>query len=336
MLLGRLARVADEDEAVLAGIPHYGSIVKYALSTKQTHEGHRRLVDRLFSSLDFTNNMMTCPVGEGANAFIKEGECVWAKVNGRFYDQGTTSQTLGFDESAFQVSGGAQFALGDVWRLGTALGYEHSTLATDPDAQSNGDRVNGGAVLKYNPGPLLLAAAVSGGWGWYDTNRQIDFAGFDALATAHNDIGNIDERFRAAYLFTNGIWYLKPQVDLDATELDLNGVNEHGGSASLIIKGNNDTVFSASPALELGGQFQWSNGALVRPFVRGGVTVFNNTDFALDASFEGAPSGVGSFRIATGIDNVLADVSAGVQRHRHRRRRTQTLLRRPLRRPYRG
>jgi hypothetical protein len=56
-----------------------------------------------------------------------------------------------------------------------------------------------------------------------------------------------------------------------------------------------------------------ANGTLVRPFVRGRVTVFDETDFTLKASFAGSPSQVAPFRISTGIDNVLADVSAGVE-----------------------
>jgi uncharacterized protein with beta-barrel porin domain len=257
--------------------------------------------------------MMTCPSREGANAFIKEGECLWARVKGRQFDQNATFQTLGFDETSFQVAGGAQFALGDVWRLGTAIGYEHSNLGTDTNAEADGDRLNGGVTLKYNPGPLLLAAAVSGGWGWYDTKRPIDFDGFSAVSSANNDIGVVDGRLRAAYLLTNGAWYAKPMVDLDATQLDINGVREHGaGGASLIVKGNNETVLSASPALELGTQFQWSDGTLIRPYVRGGATFFNNTDFALEASFEGSPGGVGPFRIRTNTDDVVANLSAGI------------------------
>jgi uncharacterized protein with beta-barrel porin domain len=105
-----------------------------------------------------------------------------------------------------------------VWRLGAAWGYEHSTLQTDTNAEADGDRLNGGAVLKYNPGALLLAAAVSGGWGWYDTDRPIAFPGFSAVSSANNEIGNVTERLRAAYLFTNGAWYAKPMVDFDTTQ----------------------------------------------------------------------------------------------------------------------
>jgi hypothetical protein len=52
---------------------------------------------------------------------------------------------------------------------------------------------------------------------------------------------------------------------------------------------------------------------LVRPYVRGGVTVFDETDFSVRASFAGAPSQVGTFGIKTDIDDVLADVSTGVE-----------------------
>ena len=85
----------------------------------------------LFSNLAFTNSMMTCPERDGAYAFIREGQCVWARVSGRFYDQDTTFQTLGFNETNFQVSGGGQVALGGAWRLGGALGYEHSELGDE-------------------------------------------------------------------------------------------------------------------------------------------------------------------------------------------------------------
>jgi hypothetical protein len=56
-----------------------------------------------------------------------------------------------------------------------------------------------------------------------------------------------------------------------------------------------------------------ANGTLIRPYVRGGATIFDETDFTLKASFAGTPKGVAPFRIRTGIDDVVADVSAGVE-----------------------
>jgi uncharacterized protein with beta-barrel porin domain len=268
----------------------------------------------LYSSLDFTSTMLTCPTREGTNAFIKEGECVWARVKGRQFDQDATFQTFGFDETSFQVAAGAQFALAPNWRLGGAFGYEHSNLETDStNAKAEGDRFSGGMALKYNPGALLLAGGVSGTLGNYDTKRPIAIPGFSALSKGDDDIDTVDGRFRAAYLFTSGAWYLKPMVDLDAVFINLDNVNERGaGGAGLNVHGDNETVLSAEPMLELGTQFATAGGTLIRPYVRGGATFFDGTDFALQASFEGTPDGVGPFRIVTNTDNVVGDVGAGV------------------------
>lgn len=102
-------------------------------------------------------------------------------------------------------------------------------------------------------------------------------------------------------------------VDLDVTWLGLDGNNEHGGKgASLSVHGNDATVFSVSPALEVGTQRAWGTGTLIRPYVRGGVTIFGDNDFAVLASFESTPGGVGPFRIAAKTDDVVADVGAGL------------------------
>jgi outer membrane autotransporter protein len=289
----------------LAALPNVGDLAK-ALDQLSPEIYLDTGIAALFSSLNFTNTMMTCPVRDGAAAFIKEGECVWARVSGRDFNQDQTTQTLGFDETSVQVAGGGQFALGPVWRVGGALGYEHANLDTDPNAKSEADRFSGGAVVKYNPGALLLAAGVSGTLGDYDTDRRIAFPGFATHASGNNDINAVDGRFRAEYLLSNGNWYLKPMVDLDATHISLDGVTERGaGGVGLKVRGSDQTVFSATPALELGAQFGQPGGTLYRPYVRGGATLFDDPDFVVLASFEGAPSGVGPY-------DVVADLSAGV------------------------
>jgi outer membrane autotransporter protein len=267
----------------------------------------------LFSSQMFASSLMTCPVREGAAAFIKEGQCVWARLSGRDFDQDQTFQTFGFDERSYEVAGGLQGALGEVWRLGFAGAYEESFLDTTTNASSDADRVHGGAVLKYNPGKLLLAGAVSGGWGWYDTERPINFPGFFAFARSDQEIGYVNGRFRAEYQLGSGTWYAKPLVDFDATHIRLDGVTETGaGAVNLIVRGADETILSATPAIELGAQFGNPTGTLVRPYLRGGATFYDDPEFVLLASFEGAPSGIGPFRIASATDDVIGMAGAGV------------------------
>jgi hypothetical protein len=270
-------------------------------------------IGTLYSALSFSNSLMTCPVYAGANAFIQEGQCVWARASGRSFDQDTTFETLGINETSFEVAGGAQGAFADVWRLGFAGAFEQGNLDTSTLAQSDFDRAHAGAVLKYNPGPLLLGGAVSGGWGWYDTVRPIAFPGFSSLASSEHEINYLNGRFRAAYLLTNGHWYAKPMADFDATRISLDHLSERArGGVGLDVRGNDETVLSATPALELGLQFGSEGGTLFRPYIRGGATFFDDPNFVLLASFEGAPSGVGPFRIGTETDDVVAVIAAGI------------------------
>ena len=117
----------------IATLPSNGSVAR-ALDQLSPEVYLDTAIAALFSNLAFTNSMMTCPERDGAYAFVREGQCVWARVSGRFYDQDATFQTLGFNETNFQVSGGGQVVLGGAWRAGGALGYEHSELETSTNA----------------------------------------------------------------------------------------------------------------------------------------------------------------------------------------------------------
>jgi hypothetical protein len=71
-------------------------------------------------------------------------------------------------------------------------------------------------------------------------------------------------------------------------------------------------VFSATPALEIGNQWALKSGALVRPFVRGGVSFYSDAEFKMSAAFAAA-SGVTPFTTTGEIDDVVGNVGAGLQ-----------------------
>ena len=312
------------DAALTAGSSGLGTVVIGLLNTKGLAAYKAALdqlspevqlksqVSSLYSSLNFANNLMSCKVGNGANAFISEGQCVWAQLSARSLRLSDTDSTIGSKEESEQFAGGAQLRFAPNLHLGFAAGYEHSAITSSLAARSSGDRAQGGIALKYTSGPMLLAASISGGQGWYDTTRPMAFGGFNAMASSSNDVSYFGGKLRAAYLLGMGDWYLKPMVDFNATRLSNGGFTETGaGGANLTVASTDRTVLSASPALEIGTQGALWQSVLLRPYVRGGASFFHNTNFGATARFTGTPSGVAGFSTTTSIDRVVADVSAG-------------------------
>jgi outer membrane autotransporter protein len=255
--------------------------------------------------------MMSCPDVNGRPNYIYEGECYWAKVSGRSYDWDRTASNIGGDTQGWTAAGGIQLALSETLRLGFAGSYEHTDLSTNNNASSEGDRGEGGVVLKDRWGNTSFALAGFGGYGSFDTRRSIGFG----LGTAEGDqaIAFGGAHARISQLFDRGGWYLKPMLDLDAMYVDYGGFREHGGGvANLAVHGNSDWVLSARPAIEVGSEFRAADGSYVRPYLRIGGLFFDDNDFAVTSNFLSAPAGVSPFTVASKFDRSYFDIGAGL------------------------
>jgi uncharacterized protein with beta-barrel porin domain len=302
---------------VLLGLLNTGSFDAYkdALNQLSPEIYSNAEIAALYSSLAFSNSLLSCKVnGAGTASIIREGQCLWAGASATFLDTGTTTDQIGFTQTAGLFNAGAQAAIDDVWRIGFGAGYQSSSLQTATNAQSDGSLAQAGLSVKYNPGPLLLAGAISGGGAWYDTTRPMAFGGFTGVAEGEQDIGIVSGSLRAAYVLGSPHLYYKPILDLGLTHLELGGFTESGGGgAALTVAGGGQTVFSLAPMLEVGSEWWMSNGTLIRPMIRGGAIWYDGADFALTAAFAGAPLGVSPFTINTDIDEVMGLVGAGVE-----------------------
>jgi hypothetical protein len=168
----------------------------------------------LQANLAFSNALLSCRVaGADTASIIREGQCLWAGAAARFLDSNTTFQNIGFNENAGMFAAGAQVALDRVWRLGFAVGYQSSTLETSTGAKSDGKQAQAGVALKYNPGPLLLAGALTTGRAWNDTRRPMAFGGFASVATGDQEFDILSSSLRAAYVFGTPSLYFKPVLD---------------------------------------------------------------------------------------------------------------------------
>ncbi|WP_298985212.1 autotransporter outer membrane beta-barrel domain-containing protein [uncultured Roseibium sp.] len=266
----------------------------------------------LFAANNFSNLLFSCDVaGEGLSA-INQGQCVWVQPRGRLTRQGNDGQSIGYDEYAGGIAGGAQVSFAPGWFAGVGLGYESASLSTDSDADSTSNRFSAGVSVKYQNGPLLLSTAISGGIDDYDTDRAVNFGGLNLVATSGHRVAHVAGRVRAAYLFERGNWFAKPQLDINVTHLNRGRVTESGGgAANLSVSGSSDTYYSITPSVELGNEINLSNGGVLRPFVRAGVSFYPDDDSSLSADFLSAPTGVGSFTNSSDFGNVFADVSIG-------------------------
>ena len=99
----------------------------------------------------FAGQLLSCRMAgeEGdANAYIREGQCLWARSSVRRMENDGGEGEVGFDETSTFYSAGAQVDFGGPWRLGAGLGFERSDLDTSGNATSEAERLHLGAVVK--------------------------------------------------------------------------------------------------------------------------------------------------------------------------------------------
>ena len=271
----------------------------------------------LRSDTSFGNALMSCSTRDGDFAFVREGQCAWARTSVHSLKNDANSDNPGLDQTGFDVSGGAQFALSDTLRLGFAIGYENTDTkqydALQDLAKTSGDRLMLGAVLKNRWGPLSAAFAITGNFGWYDHERYVNLDGVGASAFSDQNTSAVTSKARFSYLFDQGGWYVKPMVDVSAMWLRLDGYQETGANgANLAVDSADEWLLSVTPALEFGGEINLGNGTLLRPYVRAGVSLLSTDEMDISMNFINAPTGIAPIILENRFDNVFADIEAGM------------------------
>jgi uncharacterized protein with beta-barrel porin domain len=263
----------------------------------------------------FTNRLMSCSSTEGAYVFIREGQCVWAVTEAQRSTRKDTGSELGSTERATRLTAGAQFELTPDLRAGFAIGVTNSNTTTAGGQSSKGDEYTAGVSLKYNAGPMLLAAALTGSSASYQARRTVSFGALNEVAVSSPDIARIGGRVRAAYEFDFGSIYVKPLADVDLQNLMMRGTAETGSSATnLTTLASNHFIASVSPAVEVGGEIRADMMPLFfRPFIRAGVTAYSQKSFGVTAYLQNVGPDLGSFTTMSTIDPVVMDVAAGLE-----------------------
>jgi uncharacterized protein YhjY with autotransporter beta-barrel domain len=264
------------------------------------------------TSSSLAQQLLSCRVpGEDENRFIREGQCLWARANVRQVENDGPGKQVGYGETASFFTAGAQANLGGDWRLGGGLGFEQSDLQTNVNASTESERFHIGGVLKYNPGPWLFAATVSGGHSWDDTSRFVHIGPLTAHAEGDTETSFVSGRLTGAYLRNWGAFYTKSQLEVGANYIERDGYTETGTMGiGLVVAGTSDTVLSVSSSTEIGTELALASGGIARPYIRVGTTWFDTDTFFTSATFAGVP-GSSPFTIATSVDDVVTNFTAG-------------------------
>jgi hypothetical protein len=276
------------------------------------------LAPQLFSAQRFGNLLQSCSVtGDNAGAVIKEGQCVWARASGAYFDKDDSFEFSNVRETSYAFSAGTQLVVAPNWRLGAALEYEETDFDVGDLASGEGERFNFGGVLKCQEGSWLLSATAAGGYAWNDVTRYVNLGNivsYADIAQGNADISHAHLQLRAAQIFHSGSFYAKPYVDVTATYLYTHGFAETGaGALNLHVQSSGEWVFAASPTLELGAQFtDPGTGVQLRPYLRAGVTQFSESTLGVNATWDGAPASAGTFSGISDLDRTIGNFAAGL------------------------
>lgn len=271
----------------------------------------RKLADLRFAQ-GFSDGLMSCPSAAEGHTWTTETSCGWVRVQSLSFSGDTENALSAFSADGSRIAAGEQFAIGsDLW-LGLAAGVSSTDLATDAGATSNGQSFDAGAVLKYNSGPLLLAAAISGGHGSYAVQRSVDFEGFTDTLSSTRDHDTVNARLRAAYSIDSGSLYLRPSLDVNATMVTTAAGVETGGDAALAFGAEHSTMVSFSPALEIGLNSGEIDGWQTRSWLRVKQTLQSTDTQTLTAAFAGADLASDAFTVAGLKEDRFTTVSLGV------------------------
>jgi uncharacterized protein YhjY with autotransporter beta-barrel domain len=267
---------------------------------------------RYTTSHGFVANMLNeCPTYDEAR-LSQEEHCVWGRAFGSYTDQDGTSGSLGYQARSWNFQTGLQRQVAPGWFVGASVAYESSEFRGDEGSSKvSGESLLVGASLRFQQGPWQLSGGVDLGYGWYDSKRMISAGNFGATASASPTAWHAGAHTRIAYQVPFDGWYLQPRLDLHLTYVRSGSYTESGAAPfNLSVEAEGSTLFSAVPAIELGGRIRLSETTMLRPYVSAGVAAMAHDDWATTARFAGQPGSRG-FRATTPIPDVLAKFTLG-------------------------
>ena len=302
--------LTPDQEAFYLGLINYGDTAAYDSFLSIPATTATALHDVYSGAGAFADNLFSCRQEGGANRFVAEGSCVWTAGGFRSFSQNATDNAVAFDDSAFSLSGGQQFAINPNWAMGFGVGFENGDGSSPAGLSLDRNIFSAGLVAKGTFGPAQIAGALTAGGGTIDSSRQVTFP-VPGTVTGDRGVGFLSVTGRASYTKDMGSVYLKPMVEAAATYAGAAPYTESGGGAGdYAFDAVNQFVGRGTVSVELGGQFAAGDNIQLRPYISAGLTVLSGQNVNVTAGLPGL--GPGTFTTMTSGDSVYADLKAGV------------------------
>lgn len=270
---------------------------------------------RLAASRSFVARMQSCPDANAPGLSSQETDCVWGRVinSGTRGDESIDGTGYRLDTSTVQF--GMQRELDRGWFIGGALGYENSDLSANSVAsQVDGRAWSAGMVVKYQRDGWTFSASADASQGRFDTRRRILLGDMDFTADGRFDSRQFGLHGRVARRFDHDNLYLKPYLDVNATRVKTGAYTEQGaGDLNAQVAAASDTVYAASPVLEVGSVFKLDGGMQVRAFADIGGVFYSRGTWASDVRLTGAATAVSDVRLASELPGSRLRFGAGVE-----------------------
>ncbi len=252
------AEFVEEFGLFLAGIPTVEGLVD-VYDRFAPGEIFAPLDAALFSSRRFADDMNSCSARnpEGGVVFTRQGSCLWLQADGGATDRQRTENSIDYDERYFGLSFGGQTALGDGLFAGLAFGWEDSSLS-NARFSGDGNRFQGGIVLKQEVEATTLTGSFSGGVGTYDLSRNVLTPSGGRTAESSPNANWLSAHARISQIVPlSETAYFKPWFDVGVDHQWQGGYSETGaGAYGLQVAGFQQTLVTMNPMMEVGNTFQ--------------------------------------------------------------------------------
>ena len=245
------------------------------------------------SSERFTDNMIDCDPYRGAGQVQVEQSCLWLRSVGTRTNLANAGDDSGYNQDSAIVQIGGQHEIAPGWFLGASAGYETSWLqGNDDGVKVSGQAALFGVMAKYQTGPWTFSSIIDGGYGSYQSSRQISVGSTAGTASGSPNVGYAGIHGRASYQTALGPWYVRPSMTVSTLYRSMPGYTESGSTPfNLTVKASSDVVGALEPDLEIGRGGVVAGVGILRGFVGIGAAGYINNDWSSHAAFQVSPTG---------------------------------------------